>query len=403
MLDEVEQRILGPVDVLEDEHEGLGLRELLRPGARRPRELLAAPLALDGGEDPRGEPEQVSHDLDLARRAELLERLFGGVVVGDARRGLDHLGKGPVRDALAVGQRAAREDRAAVEARDELAREPALPHPGIAVDREKVGTPVALRAFERVRQQLELRVAADERRLEAPHPRRPVDRSDHAPDPDRCAPPLQLERPDVLGLHAARRQPVRAGADEDLARRRGLLEPRGDVDGLAGREGRVAVVGDDLARLDADPGLELEVRDGLHDRERRPDGPLRVVLVRARDPERGHHRVAGELLHRAAVGDDAPGDVLEEARHAPANDLRVIGREELRRLDEIDEEDGRELALYHPKAPTRRCRPSGRAGALPARPSELTGRHDRISSDPSLNCTGGEGRDRAPRPSPKRV
>ena len=110
---------------------------------------------------------------------------------------------------------------------------------------------------------------------------------------------------------------------------------------LAGREGRVAVVGHDLARLHADPGLELEVLDRLHDRERGPDGPLRVVLVRPRDPERGHHRVARELLHRAAVGDDAAGDILEEARDAPAHDLGIVGRDELRRLDEIDEEHGR--------------------------------------------------------------
>ena len=33
------------------------------------------------------------------------------------------------------------------------------------------------------------------------------------------------------------------------------------------------------------------------------DGALGVVLVRLRDAERGHHRVAGELLHDAAVGD----------------------------------------------------------------------------------------------------
>src|SRR5918912_3339036 len=59
VLDEVEQRILGPVDVLEDEDERLRLRELLGPRARRPGELLAAALALDRREDSGGEAEQV--------------------------------------------------------------------------------------------------------------------------------------------------------------------------------------------------------------------------------------------------------------------------------------------------------------------------------------------------------
>src|SRR5205085_6586837 len=80
VLDEVEERVLGPVDVLEDEHERLYLGELLRPGARRPRELLPAALALDGGEDPGGKPEQVGDGLDLARRPQLLERLVDGIV-----------------------------------------------------------------------------------------------------------------------------------------------------------------------------------------------------------------------------------------------------------------------------------------------------------------------------------
>ena len=65
-----------------------------------------------------------------------------------------------------------------------------------------------------------------------------------------------------------------------------------------------------------------------------------------RDAERGHHGVAGELLDDPAVQGDALRDVLEERRHAPADDLRVARRDELRRADEIDEEDGCELAFH---------------------------------------------------------
>ena len=45
VLDQLEQRLLGPVDVLEDEDERLRVGELRGPLARRPRDLLLAPLA----------------------------------------------------------------------------------------------------------------------------------------------------------------------------------------------------------------------------------------------------------------------------------------------------------------------------------------------------------------------
>ena len=84
-----------------------------------------------------------------------------------------------------------------------------------------------------------------------------------------------------------------------------LLEPGGDVDGVAGDE-RAAfarAAGDDLARVDADPKLERPVEERLEPalhRERGVQRPLGVVLVRLGDAEDGHDRVAGELLDRAA-------------------------------------------------------------------------------------------------------
>ena len=84
----------------------------------------------------------------------------------------------------------------------------------------------------------------------------------------------------------------------------------------------------------------------LERRERRANGALGVVLVRERDAEGGHDGVAGELLDRAAVRDDAMRDLVEEAVDPPADDLGIGVGEELRRVDEIDEEDGCELALH---------------------------------------------------------
>ena len=137
------------------------------------------------------------------------------------------------------------------------------------------------------------------------------------------------------------------GPEEDLARRGGLLEPGRQVDRLAGRERRLGVVGDDLAGLDPDPRLQPEPVHGIHDRDGRAHGPLGVVLVRLRDAERRHDRIAGELLDDAAVGRDAVRDVLEEGRHTATDDLRITCGDELGRADQIDEDDSCELPFHH--------------------------------------------------------
>ncbi len=96
-----EQRLLGPVDVLEHEHERLHVRELLGPRARGPQELLALVLALARADQPCRSREQVGDRVALAAGAQLVERLADRVVVGDAGGLLHHLGERPVRHALA--------------------------------------------------------------------------------------------------------------------------------------------------------------------------------------------------------------------------------------------------------------------------------------------------------------
>ena len=164
VLDHLQQRLLPPVDVLEHEHERLCRRELLGPGANRPRDLLLAALAFDRLEHANRETEQVGDRLVLARVAQLLERLLDRVVVGDAGRGLDHLGDRPVGHALSVREAAAPEHGCALEPVDELAREPALANAGLAVERDERRASVSDGAGVRVLEQLELGLAADERR-----------------------------------------------------------------------------------------------------------------------------------------------------------------------------------------------------------------------------------------------
>ena len=210
-------------------------------------------------------------------------------------------------------------------------------------------TPIAHDARVRVLEHAQLDVAADERRLEAGDPRPAVVSGNRAPGPDRLVAPANLHRAEVLDLDPVERQPVGVRADQDLVRRRALLESRGEVDRLAGREGRVAVADDDLARLDADPGFEAEVGGRLEDRERGADRALGVVLVRLRDAERGHHRVARELLDQPPVVLDALRGLLEEPVDPAPDDLGIGRGDEPGRIDQVDEQHGRQFAFHSHK------------------------------------------------------
>jgi hypothetical protein len=99
-------------------------------------------------------------------------------------------------------------------------------------------------------------------------------------------------------------------AEEDFARPRALLRPRGDIDRVTGDE-RLPVSRDHVAgvqggaHLDFDPVVALEIDI---DRPKRDPhvgcgtcGPKRVVFVGDWQAEDSHHFVAAELLNRAAV------------------------------------------------------------------------------------------------------
>ena len=140
--------------------------------------------------------------------------------------------------------------------------------------------------------------------------------------------------------------------NEDPIHRRPSLEPRGRVDDVSGDE-RLALLRpcvqrhERLAGIDRDPQLEPARlgRGPVPDGERRPHGPLGVVLVRQRRAEDGHHRVADELLDRAAE----VLELLPEARLVrPEQPHDVLGVHLLGtggEADEVREEYGDDLAL----------------------------------------------------------
>ena len=220
----------------------------------------------------------------------------------------------------------------------------------------EVSAAVAHGAGERVLEQLELVLATDQRRDRDPRRLASVC-GDRCPGPNRILTSANVHWADLFDFDPAKSESVGRRAYEDLSRVSVLLKARREVDCLARCECRIARVGHDLARLDADPRLELEVVDRVDDPERCLHGALRVVLVRLRDAERSHDRIARELLDLPAVGLDAAGDLVEVPRHAAAHDFGVGRRDERRRIDEVDEQDRCEFALHGSKCKNARESP----------------------------------------------
>ena len=142
--------------------------------------------------------------------------------------------------------------------------------------------------------------------------------------------PLQLERLERLDEHGVAHQTVRCLADQDLPGAGRGLEALSDGDGAAGGEcvALGGIAGDDLPRVDAGPhpeldpvlGAQLVVQCGESFAELAcgANGPQGVVLVQDRDSERGHDRVADELLDRATVMFEHAADLDEVPRdHVP--------------------------------------------------------------------------------------
>ncbi len=91
--------------------------------------------------------------------------------------------------------------------------------------------------------------------------------------------------------------------------------------------------------------LVAERGDRCDEVERRAHRALRVVLGRRRCPPHRHHRVADELLDRAAVEGDQPAARVEVAGQELAHLLRVARLGERREADQVGEEDGDEASL----------------------------------------------------------
>ncbi len=282
--------------------------------------------------------------------------LVGRVLLEHAGLCLHDLPERPQGDAVAVCEAAALApgDELGIGVDDalELVHEPALADAGDADEREELRRALVTGALERVADDPELALAADElgARLVRHVDAEARVRGDGRPDGNRLRLPLRF---DGLGRFVVDSGPggaVRRLVDDDPVDRCRALQACRGVDDVA-RGHALAGVGlgvepdERLAGGDADSQLEPFLERELTDCERRADGPFGIVLVRGRGAEQRHDRVPDELLDGAAVPLELPADALVVRREEGLDVLGIHRLGTSREPDEVAEDDRDDLAL----------------------------------------------------------
>ena len=347
------------MDVIDDPDGGAFARDRLEHSSGGPKDFRKAELL---AREPDGRGDSI-RDLSLPDQAsKLRDALFGRVLRSDPRGATRRFDQGPERDALAVGQAAAAEDQRGRIARvDELADQPALAAARVGDDRRHPSPSLVEGAQQDLAQGGHLRLTPDHGRVLAPP--EALDRlrdREQAIRRDVLGLALEHERIDGLDVDRIAHQAMGELADQHLLGRCRLLQASGDVDRVARHQplAKAGVPGDHLSGVHADLALDrhsgarlelgVELRHGgLH-----LDGCSRcaqgVVLMEDRQPKNGHHRIANELLDRAAVFLEDGAHALEVAGHRVAES---IGRRRGIRVDQgsrVGEHDGDRLApLLH--------------------------------------------------------
>jgi hypothetical protein len=329
---ELERRRIGPVDVLEREHERplarhaheeldeRADRQLLHP-VRRERERRIARVGRQ-----REEAREERHGLrevEAVPREQTFDRSAGEEEVDDRAERARLV----LRDAACLDPFLGRDPPA------ELAEETGLPDPGLAGDEHGARPPVPQIGC-RLEQRAQLDGPPDERRLAAPAgalARPPIAVPDEPEDPHGHRVRPRLDLAGRVRVEVAAEEAMRVGAHEDLAGVRALVEPRGElrrepheiVETLVRRLAEPAH--DDEPAVHARPRLEAEPALGLQT----AGGAGRLP----RDRERGARRAPGVVFARPRIPEDEEDTVGEHAGELPAGACRELGVDGVLRVE----------------------------------------------------------------------
>ena len=286
VLDEVEQPLVGVVQVLDEQQDrtppGEGLEE---PAPAGEQLALGEVGGVAGQAEQPGEPDAHERAVGVVleevaqRLAELVLDQVEVVVVGDAEPGPDDLRERPVRRVLTEARAPAAVPEHGlgqpVDVLLELPADPRLPDPGRSRHQDQARSAFALGGVQHVLDQSELHGPPHERSLQAVGALGPADARDDlggAPERLRRGLALELHVAVQLELDARRGQPAGRAVDEHgSGRGRGLHACRG-VHGVA-RDHRLPVDGGrggDGARDDAGARGETGRRRSWHRGRPRP-------------------------------------------------------------------------------------------------------------------------------------
>ena len=355
VVQQIEEGAFRPVDVVDEDDERLRGRLHFEEAARGP---VGLGERVGGGGQPDRAGQALGHRGVADRLVQAAQRKLGWFVVAQVSGRQHHGTQRPEGDAVAVGKAAAGQyARARRDALDHLVHQARLADARITDQRDQAHRPFVDRLAVGGVQCRQFGLAADERLVVAAHHPVLALRRDESPGGDPFGLALRLEWFDGLDLHRVAHQAEGRVAEIDLVLRRRLLEPRCGVHRVAGGEllarARV-VVGDHLAGVHAGAhrkrhavaGLQVLVQFG-QGTPHAGGGAHRakcVVLVRTRQAEDGHDRVADELLDLAAVPHDLGRHRGEPALLQFVQRLGIDPLAQCGGADQVAEDDGHRLA-----------------------------------------------------------
>ena len=221
VLDELEEDVFAPLDVVEEADERLDEGTRFEQLAKRPGDLIRRGC---------GDVLIPEHDVECVLRGLVRERI-------GATELLQNLDDGPVRDALAVGETVTLHDSHVTERAKELVDEPCLSHACGAEDRKQVTGARAEDVVEGIVEQLELTCSSNHGYAGRTGGALGVcaDREESRCS-ERLGLALQIQRHERLGHDEVTEKLKGRRSEQDLVGLRGLLQAGGDVDRVACRE-----------------------------------------------------------------------------------------------------------------------------------------------------------------------